>query len=139
MKSRLTLVVALGVIALLIIISGCYRETVIVGDHPVYVPAPSDPGPPPWAPAHGRRAKYCYHYYPASYLYLDTGRAIYFYYSGGDWRASVSLPVGISINRGEYVVLEMETDRPYQYHSDVVRHYPPGQAKKAYKGKDKGK
>ena len=110
---------------------------------PVYAPAPPPPpppqsGPPPWAPAHGYRAKHSYYYYPDSYVYFDVGRSLYFYYSGGGWQASVSLPSGIHIAAGEYVALEMDADRPYIYHSDVEKRYPPGQMKKKEKG-DKGK
>jgi hypothetical protein len=108
---------------------------------PVYAPAPPPPppesGPPPWAPAHGHRAKHHYYYYPESQVYFDVGRSLYFYYSGGGWQASVSLPSGIHISAGEHVALEMIADRPYLYHSDVEKKYPPGQAKKAGKGKGK--
>ena len=34
---------------------------------------------------------------------------------------------------------EMDADKPYEYHSDVVRRYPPGHSKNRGKGKDKGK
>jgi hypothetical protein len=91
-------------------------------------------GPPPWAPAHGHRAKQ-YQYYASAQVYFDVERKIYFYYSDGDWRVSASLPDSIRVNLGEYVTLEMGTDQPYIYHSDVVRQYPPGQSK----GKGKGK
>ena len=92
---------------------------VIIEDPTVYK-APS-PGPPPWAPAHGHRAKYRYYYYPATYVYFDVGRGLYFYFAGDQWRVSASLPVEIRINVGEYVVLEMDNDKPYQFHSDKVR------------------
>ena len=123
---------------------GCSKSKVVVAeDQPVYAPAPAPPspghGPPPWAPAHGYRAKYRYHYYSSSYVYYDIGRRLYFYYRAGDWQVSVSLPAGIDIEAREYVVLDMDTDKPYQYHSDVVKHYPPGQAQKATKEKGKGK
>ncbi len=115
---------------------GC---TLTVGDHPapVYAPPPPESGPPPWAPAHGYRAKHHYYYYPEPQVYFDVGRSLYFYYYGGGWQASVSLPSGIHISAGEYVSLEMDVDRPYLYHSDVEKRYPPGQLKK--KGKGKGK
>jgi hypothetical protein len=104
---------------------------------PVYAPPPPEPGPPPWAPAHGHRAKHSYYYYPESYVYFDVGRRLYFYYSGSGWQASVALPSGIHIAAGEYVALEMNADRPYVYHGDVEKRYPPGQLKKKEKGKGK--
>lgn len=96
-------------------------------------------GPPPWAPAHGYRAKHRYRYYPSSEVYYDEGRGVYIYYGGGRWRVSVSLPRGIRLEAGEYVTLDMDTDRPYRYHRDVKKHYPPGQLKKKEKGKGRWK
>jgi hypothetical protein len=117
---------------------GC---TLSVGNYPapVYAPPPPESGPPPWAPAHGYRAKHHYYYYPDSHVYFDTGRSLYFYYSGGGWQASVSLPSGIHISAGEHVALEMDADKPYLYYSEVEKRYPPGQLKKQEKGKGKGK
>jgi hypothetical protein len=118
-----------------LLLGGCALR---VGDPPapVYTPPPES-GPPPWAPAHGYRAKHHYYYYPDSQVYFDAGRSLYFYFSGGGWQASVSLPSGIQISAGEYVSLDMDVDRPYLYHSDVEKRYPPGQLKKKGKGKDK--
>ena len=119
---------------------GCHCHKVVVEERPVCAPAPApEPGPPPWAPAHGYRAKHRYHYYPASYVYFDVGRKVYFHFSGGQWRVSVSLPTEVRIDVGNYVVLEMDTDRPYTYHADVAKRYPPGQAKKLEGPKGKGK
>src|SRR4030043_379455 len=78
---------------------------------PVYAPPPSESGPPPWTPAHGHRAKHHYYYYPESHLYFDLERRLYFYFSGGGWQASVSLPSGFQLRTGEYVSLDMDTDR----------------------------
>jgi len=137
--TRLTFLV-IGIGSLLLMAFGCQHSRVVVGEGPVYTRAPSpEPGPPPWAPAHGYRAKHHYYYYPASYVYFDTGRRLYFYYSDNQWQVSVSLPGAIHIDGGDYVALDMDTDRPYTYHSDVVRRYPPGQAKKLERGKGKGK
>lgn len=62
---------------------------------------------------------------------------MYFYLEGSDWRVGISLPAGIQINANEYVTLEMDTDKPYQYHSEVVKRYPPGLQKEKAKGKEK--
>ena len=93
--------------------------------------------PPPWAPAHGQRAKNVYRYYPSNSVYFDTGRGLYFYYRNGSWTASASLPGGLRISVNDYVTLDMDTDRPYTYHGDVQKRYPPGQMKKKDKEKDK--
>jgi hypothetical protein len=46
---------------------------------------------------------------------------------------------GVQVDVEDYVAFEMNTSKPYQYHSDVVKWYPPGQKKKASKGNGKGK
>ncbi len=131
----------LGLLCLLVMTQGCYHEPVIIGKNPPNSSPPQDPyvkqGPPPWAPAHGYRAKHQYRYYPSSYVYFDVGRRLYFYYEGGHWRVSASLPGGIQIEVSDYVTLEMDTDKPYEYNTEVVKRYPPGQEKKLNKKKDK--
>ena len=126
--------------------SGCQNVGVGVEEQPTYRSAPPEEagpphghGPPPWAPAHGYRAKYRYHYYPSSYVYYDLGRKLYFYYDGGNWQVSVSLPSRIHIDIDDFVTLEMNTGRPYDYHSEVVKRYPPGHEKKKSKAKGKEK
>ena len=98
-------------------------------------------GPPPWAPAHGHRAKYKYLYFPECPAYYDTDRSVYFYLEGGNWAASVSLPDRLIMKVGDHVVLEMDTDKPYIHYSDHKKKYPPGQAKKNKSNKwaEKGK
>jgi len=96
-------------------------------------------GPPPWAPAHGHRAKHTYYYYPGQYVYYDLSSRIYFYRSGGSWVSATALPPGIRIDVGKHDVLEMDSDTPYVYHQEVVKRYPPGQLKKQGKEKDRGK
>ncbi|MEJ5349497.1 MAG: hypothetical protein WHS46_12510 [Desulfosoma sp.] len=116
-------------------LAGCgSRVGAVVGDE---VKVVEGGGPPPWAPAHGYRAKYRYHYYPDAAVYLDVGRGLYFYLQNGRWIVAAALPKGITIDPGRYVVLEMDADKPYVYHQDIVRKYPPGQTKKT--GKPSGK
>lgn len=109
--------------------SGC---TLSVGSPPApVVHAPSaEPGPPPWAPAHGHRAKHRYYYYPDSDVYFDPGRKLYFYFYGGNWQTSVTLPREFRISLGKHIYLDMDDDRPYRYHADVKKKYPPGRQKK---------
>ena len=136
-------VVIIGMIGLGLFLPNFGCSVGVVYDEPAYrsqpppAPPPREPGPPPWAPAHGYRAKYQYRYYPEARVYYDTGRNLYFYYEGGRWGASVSLPSSIRINVSDYVSLEMDTDEPYRYDSDVIKKYPPGQQKKKSKGKGK--
>jgi hypothetical protein len=95
-------------------------------------------GPPPWAPAHGYRAKFTYRYFPSSFVYFNIDRGIYFYLSDGIWVESYSLPQTISIPPDGYVILKMDVDKPYIFHKDVIKKYPPGMKKKI-KGKGKSK
>ena len=93
-------------------------------------------GPPPHAPAHGYRANHHYQYYPSSSVYYDSDREIYFYLKGDNWEVGTSLPSSISLRIGDYISIEMNTDKPYTHHADHVKRYPPGQMKKKKK-KDK--
>jgi hypothetical protein len=95
-----------------------------------------DQGPPPWAPAHGNRAKYTYRYYPYHGIYFEERTGVYFYMVDGIWHTSVSLPVSIRITVNDFVTLDMDSDRPYEYHNDVVKRYPPGQQKNKGKGQN---
>jgi len=95
--------------------------------------------PPPWAPAHGYRAKHHYYYYPASHVYYDTDRKLYFYLEGENWRFGASLPAGIHVDVGDHVTLGMDTDKPYEFHSDVVKEYPAIKEQEASQERDSEK
>ena len=94
-------------------------------------------GPPAHAPAHGYRAKHQYRYYPSRSVYYDTGRKLYFYIKGDRWEVGASLPNRIRFGLGESVSIELDTAKPYIYHSEHVKKYPPGQMKKKHKKKKK--
>lgn len=94
-------------------------------------------GPPAHAPAHGYRAKHHYRYYPSRNVYHDTDRGLYFYLKGDNWEVGAKLPSSLRVGLGDSVSIELETDKPYIYHADHVRKYPPGQMKKKHKKKNK--
>ena len=94
-------------------------------------------GPPAHAPAHGYRAKHNYRYYPDCAVYHDTARGLYFYIKGGNWEVGGSLPHNLQMGLGESVSLELDTDRPYTYHTDHAKQYPPGKKKKSKNKKNK--
>jgi hypothetical protein len=94
-------------------------------------------GPPPHAPAYGYRAKYQYRYYPSCSVYYDYGRKIYFYIKGDHWEFGASLPSHLRIGLGDSVNIELDTDKPYIYHAEHVKKYPPGQLKNKDKKKHK--
>ena len=97
----------------------------------------SNNGPPPHAPAHGYRAKHQYRYYPGCSVYYDSGRELYFYIKGDHWEVGASLPGHLRVQLGDFVSIELDTDRPYLYHDEHVKKYPPGQLKKKNKKKNK--
>jgi hypothetical protein len=94
----------------------------------------SQPESPPWAPSLKDRTKYLYYYYPDFYVYFDAVRGLYFVYQDDKWRVELRPPRKVDSST-EYVILEMSTDMPYQFHSDVVKWFPPGYSKSLPKEK----
>jgi hypothetical protein len=95
--------------------------------------------PPPHAPAHGYRGKQKHHYryYPSCSVYYDSGRKLYFYLNGGNWKVGSSLPRSIRASLGGFVSMELDTGKPYAHHADHVKKYPPRKKKKKKKKKSK--
>ena len=88
-------------------------------------------GPPAHAAAHGYRAKHTYRYYATVRVYYDLGRRLYFYLEGQHWRRSASLPRHLRARLdSDYVLIEMNTDKPYTQHAKHKKHHPPGKTKK---------
>ena len=56
--------------------------------------------------------------------------------SGEVWKASESLPVGMDAQLGEYVNIEMESDRPYTKSKEHSEEYPLNQFSNYYAEKD---
>jgi len=90
-------------------------------------------GPPPWAPAHGLRAKHVYQYYPAVGVYYDVSTRMYFYMNGGSWQVAAVLPPTIAIAGMEAVSVELDTDKPYLYVDEHMAKF------KGKKGKGRGR
>ena len=92
--------------------------------------------PPPWAPAHGYRAKHRYIYYPARQIYYAPESRLWFWLKGDRWSVGASLPLEYEpYVRSGGVSLELYTERPYEDHSYVIQHYG-GQSSKS---KDNGR
>lgn len=90
-------------------------------------------GPPPWAPAHGYRAKTRYVYFPDQNFYYDLQSRNYLYINGGNWSISASLPriyVGINLGGSTQVELDFVGDRPYRYNSEHIVKYKVKKVKK---------
>ena len=75
-------------------------------------------GPPPWAPAHGYRAKTRHIYFPEQNMYYDIQRSNYIYFSNGKWSISTRVPsifVGINLGRSSQIELDFYGDAPQRY------------------------
>lgn len=79
--------------------------------------------PPPWAPAHGWRAKHPYYYYPSQQVYYSPEQARYFWLQGTSWQVGVKLPSWITL--GQRVTVDLNTTTPYTQHAYIKGQYPP--------------
>lgn len=90
-------------------------------------------GPPPWAPAHGYRAKTRYVYFPDRNFYYDLNTRNYIYLSGSNWRVSATLPkllIGINLGKSTQIELDFVGERPYrENHVHVVKYKKPKKVK----------
>ena len=88
---------------------------------------PAQADPPPWAPAHGRRAKearaYEYTYYPAQQVYYSPQEQVWFWMDGGNWQVGVSLPTRHRVQSGTGVSIALESRQPYVQHVYVEEQY----------------
>ena len=89
-------------------------------------------GPPAHAKAYGCQAKHTYHYYPNAKVYFDISKEVYFYMKGQSlsWQVSDYLPGGSYVQLGDYVAIQMDSDKPYTRLKDHMEKYPPGKLKK---------
>jgi len=89
-------------------------------------------GPPSHASAHGfYRAKHKYQYYPFQKVYHDTERGLYFYLNGDNWEVGATLPSHLSAGLGDFVTIELETDKPYSHNDEHVKEYSSEKPRKA--------
>ena len=82
--------------------------------------------PPPWAPAHGYRAKTRHVYFPEYNFYFDVQKNVYIYLSGDKWEVSVNLPSifeGIDLKGTAKVELELNIDTPQKYNAEHITKY----------------
>ena len=73
-------------------------------------------GPPPWAPAHGYRAKTRHIYFPDQNFYFDLQQGMYIYLSSGKWIVAAKLPSifgGLNLTTARQIELDLSTDHPH--------------------------
>lgn len=97
------------------------------------IPAQADP--PPWAPAHGYRAKqHAYVYYPARAIYYAPETRTWFWISGGNWQFGAVLPLEYRPYTTGGISITLDAARPYEQHAYVVERY--GKPKKRHHWED---
>jgi hypothetical protein len=74
-----------------------------------------------------------YQYYPEAQVYFDPARQLYFFMQANHWLAKAFLPPDIRVRVGTPIMVELETDTPYEYHDRVRDYYPGG------RGNDRGR
>lgn len=90
-------------------------------------------GPPPWAPAHGYRAKTRQIYFPEQNFYYDIERNDYIYLNRGVWTISARIPapfININLGRSVQIQLDLVGNEPYRYNSVHVVKYKKYKPKK---------
>ena len=84
-------------------------------------------GPPPWAPAHGYRAKQ-HVYFPDYYTYFDPRRNGYVYWGNNDWIFTPKLPSflsGVDLGGARMQLLPLPlTSLPQLNFNDNARSFP---------------
>lgn len=89
--------------------------------------APAFADPPPWAPAHGHRAKqaqeYRYVYYPAQQVYYSPQEQVWFWMNGSNWNFGVNLPAQFRIGASSGVSVVLGSSKPFVEHRYVEERY----------------
>lgn len=86
-------------------------------------------GPPPWAPAHGYRAKTRYVYFTEHNFYYDNDRGVYIYMSGKNWEVSAKIPnlfKNVNLTAEVKIDLDFSADDPQKYNADHRKKYKKG-------------
>jgi hypothetical protein len=86
-------------------------------------------GPPPWAPAHGYRAKTRYVYFTEQNFYYDNTRGVYIYLSGKNWEVSASIPnifKNVDLSAAVKIDIDLESDDPQKYNAEHKKKYKKG-------------
>jgi len=84
-------------------------------------------GPPPWAPAHGYRAKTRYVYFKDYDVYYDNEKGVYISLSGKNWTVSAKLPTTLSkvdLLAAVKIDLDFSGDQPQTEHDKHTKSYP---------------
>ena len=86
-------------------------------------------GPPPWAPAHGYRAKTRYVYFQDHNCYYDNDRGIYIYLKTGSLEVSAKIPdllKNVDLSVAIKIDLDLDADNPQKYNAEHRNKYSKG-------------
>ena len=64
-----------------------------------------------------------YEYYPDARVYFDPARQLYFFMEANRWAAKAFLPPQIKVRVGPPVIVDLDTERPYEYDDEVRQKY----------------
>lgn len=85
-------------------------------------------GPPPWAPAHGFRAKTRFVYFPEYNFYFDLEKKVYIHFQAGKWTLSVELPArlgNLNLRNASKFELDLDIDNPQIYNAEHQMRFRP--------------
>lgn len=71
-------------------------------------------------------ADHRYIYYPAHEIYYEPASSQWFWPDGGNWRSGSGLPVYYQQYTRGGITIDLDADRPYYRHDDVVKRYGRG-------------
>ena len=86
-------------------------------------------GPPPWAPAHGYRAKTRYVYFQDHNCYYDNDRGVYIYLKTGSWEVSAKIPdllKNVDLSVAIKIDLDLDADNPQKFNAEHRKKYAKG-------------
>jgi hypothetical protein len=86
-------------------------------------------GPPPWAPAHGYRAKTRYVYFSEYDVYYDHDRGVYISIGGNNWQVTAKIPSilsGVDLKAAVKIDLDFSGDDPQRNNKDHRSKYKKG-------------
>ena len=112
---KLVLIALVGMIGLTFI---SINSSQAQSNKKVHVKQKKEKDPPPWAPAHGYRAKTRYVFFKDYDMYYDQQRKIYVYLKNGNWELGASIPAflqSVDLNAAIKIDIELESDQPEQH------------------------
>lgn len=94
------------------------------GGHPSHKAGKKGGGPPPWAPAHGYRAKTRHVFFKDYDTYYDLQKGVYISMKNGKWEISAKLPLPlqkVDLNKAAQLELDMDLDDPQRFYKEHKR------------------